>query len=246
MNSEDALHPSEDIIMRKTLSLLCCISLISAAPVYAANSSKEENIGVGSGAIVGAIAGGPVGFIIGAAIGATVGDSLHKKSESIDELSVSLQQSNTDLRTLNASYESINGELEHMRRAARPELVSMLEAGIAMDLLFRTDEHVLADTTGDRLASLGGTLAAMTDIRVQLDGFADERGDETYNYNLSTQRVEFVRDQLIAAGVHPSRIQISAHGEAPAQDTSVDSYALERRVSLTLFIDDSQSVAQLP
>jgi outer membrane protein OmpA-like peptidoglycan-associated protein len=246
MNSEDALHPSEDKIMRKTLSLLCCISLISAAPVYAANSSKEESIGVGSGAIVGAIAGGPVGFIIGAAIGATVGDSLHKKSESIDELSVSLQQSNTDLRTLNASYESVNGELEHMQSVARPELVSMLEAGIAMDLLFRTDEHVLADTTGDRLASLGGTLAAMSDIRVQLDGFADERGDETYNYNLSTQRVEFVRDQLIAAGIHPSRIQVSAHGEAPAQDASVDSYALERRVSLTLFIDDSQSVAPLP
>jgi outer membrane protein OmpA-like peptidoglycan-associated protein len=232
--------------MRKTLSLICCISFISAAPVYAADSSKEEKVGVGTGAVVGAIAGGPVGFIIGAAIGAKMGDTMHKKNESIDGLSVSLQQSNNDLRTLNASYDSVHGELEHMQRVARPELVSMLEAGIAMDLLFRTDEHVLADTTGDRLASLGSTLATMTDIRVQLDGFADERGDETYNYNLSTQRVEFVREQLVAAGIHPSRIRISAHGEAPAQDASVDSYALERRVSLTLFIDDSQSVAQLP
>jgi outer membrane protein OmpA-like peptidoglycan-associated protein len=246
MNSEDALHPSEDIIMRKTLTLLSCISLISAAPVYAADSSKEENIGVGSGAIVGAIAGGPLGFIIGAAIGAKVGDTMRKKNASIDDLSVALQQSNSDLRTLNASHESLNGKLEHMQRVARPELVSMLEAGIAMDLLFRTDEHVLVDTTGDRLATLGSTLATMTDVRVQLDGFADERGDETYNYNLSAQRVEFVRDQLVAAGIHPSRIQISAHGEAPAQDASVDSYALERRVSLTLFIGDAQSVAQLP
>jgi outer membrane protein OmpA-like peptidoglycan-associated protein len=232
--------------MRKTLSLICCISLISAAPVYASDPSKEEKIGVGTGAVVGAIVGGPVGFLIGGAIGAKVGDSMHNKNESIDDLSVSLQRSNSDLRTLNASYDSVNGELEHMQRVARPELVSMLEAGIAMDLLFRTDEHVLADTTGDRLASLGSALATMTDIRVRLDGFADERGDETYNYNLSTQRVEFVRDQLIAAGIHPSRIQISAHGEAPAQDDSVDSYALERRVSLTLFIDGSQSVAQLP
>ncbi len=232
--------------MRKTLSLISCISLISAAPVFAAEPSKQEKIGIGSGAVVGAIIGGPVGFMIGGAIGAKLGDSMHQKSQSIDELSVSLRQSKSDLRTLNASYDSINGELEHMQRVARPELVSMLEAGIAMDLLFRTDEHVLADTTGDRLASLGSTLATMTDIRVRLDGFADERGDETYNYNLSTQRVEFVRDQLIAAGIHPSRIQISAHGEAPAQDASVDSYALERRVSLTVFIDDPQSVAQLP
>jgi outer membrane protein OmpA-like peptidoglycan-associated protein len=246
MNSEDALHPSEDIIMRKTLTLLSCISLISAAPVYASDPSKEEKIGIGAGAVVGAIVGGPVGFMIGGAFGAKLGDTMHNKNESIDELSASLQHSNNDLRTLNASYDSVNGELEHMQRVARPDLVSMLEAGIAMDLLFRTDEHVLADTTGDRLASLGSTLATMTDIRIQLDGFADERGDETYNYNLSAQRVEFVRDQLVAAGIHPSRIQISAHGEAPAQDASVDSYALERRVSLTVFIDDSLSVAQLP
>jgi len=161
-------------------------------------------------------------------------------------LSTSLDESRDDLRNLNSSFDSVNGELKRVRQVARPELVSMLEAGIAMDLLFRTDEHVLADTTGDRLARLAGTLAAMTDIKVQLDGFADERGDETYNLNLSAQRVEFVREQLVAAGIHPSRIQISAHGEAPAQDDSVDSYALERRVSLTLFIDDAQSVAQLP
>ena len=74
----------------------------------------------------------------------------------------------------------------------------------------------------------------------------DERGDEDYNLKLSEHRVEFIRDQLIAAGVHPSRIQVAAHGEAPAQDATDDSYALERRVSLTLFIDDSQSFAQNP
>ena len=54
----------------------------------------------------------------------------------------------------------------------------------------------------------------------------------------ATESVEFVRDQLVAAGIHPSRIQVTAHGEAPAQDASADSYALERRVSMTLFIGD--------
>jgi len=232
--------------MRKTLSVICCISLMAAVPAYAGNPSKEEKIGVGSGAVVGAIAGGPVGFLIGVAIGAKIGDNFHKKNESIDELSVSLKESKTDLRNLNANYDAVNDELEHLQEVARPELVNMLEAGIAMDLLFRTDERVLADTTGDRLAKLGATLAAMTDVQVQLDGFADERGDATYNYNLSAERVDFVRDQLIAAGIHPSRIRSSAHGEAAAQDATVDSYALERRVSLTLFIDNTQSVAQLP
>lgn len=232
--------------MRKTLIAICTTAMLGSTTVYAAEPSKEEKVGVGTGAVIGAIAAGPIGFVVGAAIGAKVGDTLYQKNESIDSLDASLQETRTDLRRLNASYAATQVELEKMQEIARPELVSMLQAGIAMDLLFRTDETVLADTTGDRLATLGMTLAAMADVRVQLDGFADERGDETYNYDLSLQRVEFVRDQLIDAGVHPSRIQVSAHGEAPAQDATVDSYALERRVSLTLFIDDAESVAQLP
>jgi outer membrane protein OmpA-like peptidoglycan-associated protein len=246
MNSEDNIYPSEDHTMRTTIVSIAVISLIAAPAAFAGTPSKEENIGVGSGAVAGALVGGPVGLIVGAAFGARIGDTLHRKNESIDTLSASLEDSRSDLHNLNASLDSVSSELSRARQVARPELVSMLEAGIAMDLLFRTDEHVLADTTGERLAALAGTLASMPDIQVRLDGFADERGDETYNYNLSAQRVEFVREQLVAAGIHPSRIRAAAHGEAPAQDSSVDSYALERRVSLTLFIDDSQSVAQLP
>jgi outer membrane protein OmpA-like peptidoglycan-associated protein len=125
-------------------------------------------------------------------------------------------------------------------------MVSLLEAGIVMDLLFRTDEAVLADTTGSRLHELATTLAAMPGIQVQLDGFADERGDERYNQQLSEQRVNFIRDQLVAAGVDASRIAAVAHGESPAQDESIDSYALERRVSLKLYTDGVTSFAANP
>lgn len=231
--------------MRNTLFAICSIALLGTSAAHAGGASKQEKVGVGSGAVIGAIAGGPVGLIVGAAIGAKVGDTIYQKNETIDALDASLNRSRTDIRQLNSSYAAAQVRLEKLQEVARPELISMLQAGIAMDLLFRTDESVLAYTTGDRLATLGRTLAGMDDVQVQLDGFADERGDETYNYNLSLQRVEFVRDQLIDAGIHPSRIQVAAHGEAPAQDSSVDSYALERRVSLTLFIDNSESVAQI-
>ena len=228
--------------MNKIISAVL-IAVLAASPAFAAKASKEENVGVGTGAVVGALAGGPIGFIIGAAIGAKVGDTMHDKSRTIDSLSGSLQQSQGDVRALNNDVDSLGAELERLRAIDRPELVSLMQAGIAMDLLFRTDEHVLADTTGGRLAELAGELATMSDIRVQLDGFADERGDSDYNLKLSQKRVEFVREQLVAAGIDPSRIQVSAHGEAPAQDESVDSYALERRVSLKLFIDNSRPFA---
>lgn len=240
--------------MRKTISAIAALGLVALVPAAAhAGASKQENIGVGSGAIIGAAAGGPVGLIIGAAIGASIGDNIHQKTSEIESLSVSLEQSRgevesleRDVSDLDADIDALSADLEHMQRMARPEVVSLLQAGIAMDLLFRTDESVLADTTGIRLHELATTLATMPDIRVQLDGFADERGDEGYNQQLSQQRVEFVRDQLIAAGIQPSRISVAAHGESPAQDESIDSYALERRVSLTLFVDTTPAVAANP
>ncbi len=240
--------------MRKIIWTITTLGLLATAPAaYAGTASKEESIGVGAGGVIGAVAGGPVGFIIGAAIGAKIGDTFFKKDKEIELLNDSLNVSRAkvgdleyDVQKLNANIDHMGDELQQMRRLARPEVVSLMQAGIAMDLLFRTDEHFLADTTGGRLAVLATTLASMPDIQVKLDGFADERGDSSYNQRLSEKRVSFVREQLVAAGVAPSRISHAAHGEAPAQDATPDSFALERRVSLTLFMDNTPSFASNP
>jgi outer membrane protein OmpA-like peptidoglycan-associated protein len=240
--------------MRKTISAITVISLVAMAPLTAqAATSKQEKIGVGTGAIVGAAAGGPVGLIVGAAVGAYLGDTAKRKNDEIESLSAELATSRTavvklerEMSSMDRNLDTVSAELQRLQRYASPEIASLLQAGIAMDLLFRTDEAVLADTTGSRLHELATTLASMPAIRVQLDGFADERGDEQYNQKLSEQRVAFIRDQLVAAGVEGSRITATAHGESPAQDDTVDSYALERRVSLKLYTDDVTSFAANP
>ena len=234
--------------MRNSIILiLAATTVLFAAPSYAAGkASKQESIGVGSGAVIGAIAGGPVGLIVGAAVGAKIGDTMHQKNEKIDDLQVSVATKIDAVARLENDVDALGGEIERLQDVARPELISLLQAGIAMDLLFRTDEAVLADTTGDRLAQLAGALASMADVRIQLDGFADERGDADYNQALSERRVEFIRDQFVVAGVHPNRISVSAHGESAAQDDSLDSYALERRVSVKLFIDHTPALAANP
>lgn len=239
--------------MRKLLIIIITVAIAAAPPAAEAKASKEESIGVGSGVIIGALAGGPVGAIIGAALGAKLGDTLHRKDSEIDELSVSLDTSlsdvsalEADLRSLHRNVDTLNAELARYEEIDRPQLIKLMQAGISMDLLFRTDEYALADTTGERLLRLAADVATMDDVHVRLDGFADERGDTEYNLELSEKRVEFVRDQLVAAGIHPSRIEISAHGESPAQDASADSYALERRVALTLFIDSGNAASIAP
>ena len=232
--------------MRNLVTIILTVAIVAAAPAVHAKASKEESIGVGSGVIIGALAGGPVGAVIGAALGAKVGDTMHRKNTEIDELSVSLDASRGDVSELEADLRSLNAELTHYEQIDRPQLVKLMQAGISMDLLFRTDEHALADTTGDRLSRLAADVAKMNDVHVRLDGFADERGDADYNLELSGKRVAFVRDQLVAAGIHPSRIEVSAHGESPAQDASADSYALERRVALTMFIANGDEGSSEP
>ena len=224
-----------------TITLITFLAL-STQTVNAA-ASKEENVGIGTGAVIGMLAGGPAGFIIGAALGAKIGDTLHSKSEEIEVSEKSLQNSRHSVIALERDIAKLNSEIDYLQSVARPELVSLMQAGIDMDLLFRTDEFALTDLTGDRLMQMAGTLAAMSGVRIQLDGFADERGDSKYNLELSEKRVEFVRNIFISAGVHPTRISSSAHGESAAQNPDLDSYALERRVSVKLFIDDVQSLA---
>lgn len=240
--------------MRNDIFAIGILACLIATPALAEEvGSKKETIGVGVGGVIGAIAGGPVGFIVGAAFGAKIGDEFHKKDTEVTTLSDSLVNSRTTIEdleksidALNSDIDSLGGDLQHMRAVAKPELLSLLQAGIEMDLLFRTDEHVLADTTGTKLRELAAGVSTMPDVFVQLDGFADERGEAEYNQRLSAQRAEYVRGILVSNGVAESRIRLAAHGESPAADGNIDSFALERKVSLTLYVEESPSFASNP
>lgn len=240
--------------MRKTIITVTLLSLAAASNASAADpASKEEMIGVGSGALIGAVAGGPPGFILGAAFGALLGDTLHQKDEQIETLAQTVESKDqkvaelsTSLDSIHASNDRLGEEVTRLREIARPELIELLQAGIAMDLLFKTDETDVGPEADARIGSLARTLAGMPGISIRLDGFADERGDEAYNLDLSGKRVDTVRDKLIAAGIPADRIHTSAHGESPATEATPDGYALERKVSMTLYIDQLPAVASNP
>ena len=229
------------------IATIAAAAIFFAAPVSAAEkSNRNENIGVGSGAVIGAIAGGPVGFFVGAMVGAKIGNTMDNKNHEITGLEYDVRVADAEVARLESNLNQLSAKVEQLQDLSRPELIELMQAGIEMDLLFRTDESVVADTTAIRLAQLAGTVARMNDVNIQLDGFADQRGNADYNQALSERRVQFIRDQFLAAGVHPDRINTAAHGEAVAQDETLDSFALERRVSVRLFIDNTPSLAANP
>ena len=88
------------------------VALMTASPTFAKSASKEENVGVGAGAVIGALAGGPIGFVVGAAIGAKVGDKMHKKSTTIDALTGSLDDSQREVSALENDVLTLNLDLD--------------------------------------------------------------------------------------------------------------------------------------
>ncbi len=239
--------------MIRTALVVAVATCVASLPALAEDSSSAENTGVGLGLILGGVAGGPVGAIVGAAFGAKVGDEFQERNEHVDSLAASLNATEQqvaalekDILSLNGELRLRDGELQLARSQARPEMLSLLQAGIAMDLLFRTDEDTLAHATGGKLQQLAQSLTNNPDIRIRLDGFADERGDADYNQALSARRAAHVRDILVANGVPASRISVNALGESAAVEQTNDSFALERRVALTLYVGDIPSFASNP
>ena len=95
-------------------------------------------------------------------------------------------------------------------------------AGVAgADLVWQQFQDVQFDlATADlraaedaKLSQLAAYLKEHLTFRVEIEGFTDPRGSESYNLKLSTRRVNAVRDALIAAGVQRDRILIGAYGK---------------------------------
>jgi len=83
----------------------------------------------------------------------------------------------------------------------------------------------------DRLAQLLGKSGET----VNLIGFTDQKGSNTYNQTLSLRRAEAVRDYLISKGVAPARIQLKGSGKFPLETSeSAPAAGKQRRVMIQL------------
>lgn len=227
--------------MQKKLIALLIGSLVVSGPGWTAEksrahrerTSKEEGIGLGSGAAIGALAGGPVGLILGTALGGFFGDRFHhvKAERAAAEQRATDAQLAADTAERRAGRhqresERLSAELASERVAHREDL----QQALSVDVFFRTEDATLDDATADRLAKLGGMMAPLDGTVIHLDGYADARGTEKYNAQLSATRAGAVRDALIRGGMPAERIVLRAEGETGAAAADADGMALERRV----------------
>ncbi|MCZ6804276.1 MAG: OmpA family protein [Proteobacteria bacterium] len=76
-------------------------------------------------------------------------------------------------------------------------------------------------------------------VQIQIEGYTDYRGTESYNLALSKKRIDNVRSEFIKAGIPNQRFQTQANGEqkADAKQGDNESYIFDRRVTINLTLD---------
>jgi len=219
---------------------------MSAGAAHAGDKNeftKEEGVGMFSGAAAGAIVGGPIGAAVGFMFGGILGDSvgtanraqLHAKQ--MEDQSQKLEQELIDTRIALAKASE---------RTGGDEMLDALAERLHADVLFRTNDANMEADVVSKLEDLGKLLAMHGQLEVQLHGFADPRGKSEKNLELSLERANAVREALIRGGAAPEQIQLSAHGSdlttAPKGD--LEAYAWERRVSLSIRPTATTAVAR--
>lgn len=107
---------------------------------------------------------------------------------------------------------------------------------LSEDVLFQTDSDVLRPGAIDKLRPLGAYLRANPGVRVAIDGYADSRGTDQHNQDLSQRRAASVRGAFDAMGVTQARFSVVGHGERDpvATNATAAGMRLNRRVEVTL------------
>ena len=218
--------------MNKAVIFLGVISLLSTTTAFSANRGEVyERSGFVSGALAGAAIGGAPGAIIGAGIGGLFGHELERARDA-DEL-------DTQIAGIDAEKIRLEQQL-HGLMVERERLVRELGFdSLEFDLFFKTGTAELEPLAITRIVEFTGQASRVSDgqtLVVQIDGYADQRGDDQYNETLSESRAAAVRDALVDGGISPEKIVILGHGsrESLASDGDLDAYALERRVTVTV------------
>jgi outer membrane protein OmpA-like peptidoglycan-associated protein len=113
------------------------------------------------------------------------------------------------------------------------------------DVLFDTGRAQLNPGSARKLDQLGQFLTDHPERRVQIDGFTDSVGSESYNQDLSQRRADAVKFALISRGISPSRIGSQGYGKSFPVADNADSGGrqLNRRVEVVIGDESGSSIA---
>jgi outer membrane protein OmpA-like peptidoglycan-associated protein len=150
-------------------------------------------------------------------------------------------QANEEAARANEDKARVQAELDALKATPTPRGLVMTLG----DVLFDTGRAELKSGASRKLDQLSQFLVEHPDRRVQIDGFTDSVGTDSYNEDLSQRRADAVKTALINRGVQPSRIGTEGYGKAYPVASNSDSGGrqLNRRVEVVIGNDNGSAIA---
>jgi outer membrane protein OmpA-like peptidoglycan-associated protein len=113
------------------------------------------------------------------------------------------------------------------------------------DVLFETGSATLSSGAGRNMDRLVQFLTDHPERMVQIDGFTDSIGTDSFNQDLSQHRADAVRYQLVSRGISSTRIATQGYGKAypVASNSESSGRQLNRRVEVVIGADNGTAVA---
>ncbi len=228
----------------KKLIIACTIATLFTAPNFAhakteqaKETHKETLVGLSTGAILGGIVGGPVGAFVGAFAGGLIGDKevAENKIAEQQRALIVMQDKTDDYHHVLAQNAQLSEQLDHLEQNNERMALAQMNNLMAMTIQFKTGSSEIAPHFASQLDQLVNLLQSQPELQLDLNGFADQRGDELANLQLSKQRVSAVQSYLIKQGISHTRLTANAFGEQQtvANSDSFEDNVFDRRVTLT-------------
>ena len=204
------------------LSLSACSSINPyTGESQLSNTAGGGLIGAGGGAVVGGIIGAAtgndarVGALIGAGIGGLTGVAIGSY----------MDQQEAELRA------QLQGTGVSVSRVGNQIILNM-----PSNITFDTDSARVRPEFNDTLVSVGLVLKKFNKTLVDVYGFTDSTGSDSYNIDLSNQRARSVATVLANQGVDQRRFYITGRGEEDpiASNATESGRAQNRRVEIQL------------
>ncbi len=135
----------------------------------------------------------------------------------------------------------VQAELDAMKATPTPRGL-VLTLG---DVMFDTGRSELKSGAARKMDQVAQFLTEHADRRVQIDGFTDSVGSDSYNEELSQRRADAVKAALVSRGVDPARIGTEGYGKAypVASNSESGGRQLNRRVEVVIGSRDGATIA---
>ena len=212
--------------MKKTVLVALAATLaVTACTTTDPYTGEQKVSNTAGGAALGALAGAGVGLLaggddrrnalIGAGIGALAGGAIGNV----------MDRNEAELRA------QLQGTGVSVTRVGDRIVLNM-----PSDITFATDQDSVKPQFYPVLNSVGLVLKKFNQTIVDVYGYTDSTGDDTYNYNLSQRRALAVANYLSGQGVDSRRFAVTGFGETrPVADNgSPSGRAQNRRVEIQL------------